>query len=276
MLRPAPRTHRHTHSHAHSDPRTRGGPRAHRRSRLLHSARLILFHASSISICRAGFPPAPGEPAYPGWSFPEFRVLGWAEQGRPVSLLRPAGPRSPGHNTAALEAIARTEAGRGFPRDVPLAPGAARGSLGWASVSWASQSSPAASVEEVYFVLVAERRARGELAAPPPHSRSHLVSQRNVVPLGVQTCEKWGPGWRSGIAGVGARVYYRSVALETGLRDREVSRSGFPSLSPQVSPNICTHNPSNSGWGVCSPTIEESPPSGLVLERTIRWTLSRV
>lgn len=45
----------------------------------------------------AGFPPAPGEPAHPGWSFPEFRVLGWAEQGRPASLLRPAGPRSPGH-----------------------------------------------------------------------------------------------------------------------------------------------------------------------------------
>lgn len=169
MLRPAPRTHRHTHSHAHSDPRTRGGPRAHRRSRLLHSARLILFHASSISICRAGFPPAPGEPAHPGWSFPEFRVLGWAEQGRPASPLRPAGPRSPGHNPVAPGAIARAEAGRGCPREVPRAPLAAPGSLGWASVAWASQPIAAASVKEVYFVRVAGRRARGELAAPPPH-----------------------------------------------------------------------------------------------------------
>lgn len=50
------RGHTDTHSHAHSDPRTRGGLRAHRRSRLLHSARLILFHASSISICRARLP----------------------------------------------------------------------------------------------------------------------------------------------------------------------------------------------------------------------------
>lgn len=126
---------------------------------------------------------------------------------------------------------------RGFSREVPRAPRAARGSLGWASVSWASQPSPAASVEEVYFVPVAERRARGELAAPPPHSRFHPVSERNVVSLGVPTCEKWGPGWRSGMLESRPECTL-PVALETGLRDREVSRSGFPSLFPRFSQHL--------------------------------------
>lgn len=50
---------------------------------------------------------------------------------------------------------------------LPL-PRAPPGSPGWASVAWASPPSPAANVKEVYFVRVAERRARGELAVPLP------------------------------------------------------------------------------------------------------------
>lgn len=179
----------------------------------------------------AGFPLAPGEPAHPGWSFPEFRVLGWEEQGRPASLLRPAGPRSLGHNPAAPGAIARAEAGRGYPREVPCAPRAANGAPVWASVARASQPSPAAGVREVYFVRVAERRARG----------SSLLSQPTLLfptRLGSEMWCLWGfrpmrsGDWCGGVAWWGGGQSVLPVALETGLMDGEVSRSGFPSLSP--------------------------------------------
>ncbi|MEJ1276231.1 spalt like transcription factor 1 [Cricetulus griseus] len=169
--------------------------------------------------------------AHPGWSFPEFRVLGWEEQGRPASLLRPAGPRSLGHNPAAPGAIARAEAGRGYPREVPCAPRAANGAPVWASVARASQPSPAAGVREVYFVRVAERRARG----------SSLLSQPTLLfptRLGSEMWCLWGfrpmrsGDWCGGVAWWGGGQSVLPVALETGLMDGEVSRSGFPSLSP--------------------------------------------
>lgn len=139
-------------------------------------------------------------------------------------------------------------------------------SPGWASVAWASPPSTAANVKEVYFVRVAERRARGELAVPPPPlSRSHLASGRNVVPLGVPSRENWGLEWRSDI--LGSRP---SAAGRSGdwLRDREVSLGPASQVCPSVvSFHTCTHNPSKSGLDVCSPRIMESHPSGPVLVR---------
>lgn len=236
MLRPAPRTHRHAHSHAHSDPRTRGrvprppplSPSALGASDFLkYLLLLLLFRASSISICRAGFLlPREGQPIPAG----AFRSS-VSSTGR-SGVHRPAPPSAPpvGGAVAAARpprgAIARPEVARGCPRKPPRAPRAPPGSPGWASVAWASPLSPAAGVREVYFVLVAGRPARGELSAPPPHS-----------PV---------PTWRAGemwyLRGSRAGGSGDCVGVLESRPDRAAGRSGlgtgkgravgFPSLSP--------------------------------------------
>lgn len=271
------RGHTDTHSHAHSDPRTRGGPRAHRCFRLLHSARLILFHASSISICRARLPLSRESQPIPAGAFRSS--VSSTGRSRVDWPARSSAQRVGGAAATTLPprgAISRAEAIWSCPRELSPAPRAPPGSPGWASVAWASPPSPAANVKEVYFVRVAERRAHGELSVPtPPNSRSHLASGRNMVPLGVPSRENWGLGWRSDI--LGSRP---SAAGRSGdwLRDREVSLGPASQVcSPVVSFHTCTHNPSKSGLDVCTPRIMESHPSGPVLVRVIRHFLgSRV
>lgn len=137
------RGHPDTHSHAHSDPRTRGGLRAHRRSRLLHSARLILFHASSISICRARLP-CPGRASLSRLELsrvPSLRLGGVGstgqlspppsgsekprpQPGRPKGRSRGQGPSVAAH-ARSLPLPARHPG----PRAGPLSPGPRRPAL---------------------------------------------------------------------------------------------------------------------------------------------------
>lgn len=270
MLRPALRTHRHALTRTLGPTHTRRAPRP---PPLSPSA----FGASDFISCFLDFN-LPGQAS----PCPERASLSRLElSGVPCPQLGGVGSTGPALSSAQrvrgaaattlppLRAISRAEAIRGCPRELSPAPRAPPGSLGWASVAWASPPSPATIVKEVYFVRVAERRARGELAVPPPPqvSRSHLASGRNVVPLGFPSRENWGLGWRSDI--LGSRP---SAADRSGdwLRDWEVSLGPASQVCPPVvSLHTCTRNPSKSGLDVCSPRLTESHPSGTVLERVV-------
>lgn len=169
MLRPAPRTPRHALTRTLGPTHTRRAPRP---PPLSPSA----LGASDFISCFLDFnlpgqaSPCPGRASLSRLELsrvPCPRLGGVGSTGQLFSAQRVG---EAGATTRPPRgAISRAEAIRGYPREVSPAPRAPPGSPGWASVAWASPPSPAANVEEVYFVRVAERRARGELAVTPPH-----------------------------------------------------------------------------------------------------------
>lgn len=217
MLRPALRTHRHALTRTLGPTHTRRAPRP---PPLSPSA----FGASDFISCFLDFN-LPGQAS----PCPERASLSRLElSGVPCPQLGGVGSTGPALSSAQrvrgaaattlppLRAISRAEAIRGCPRELSPAPRAPPGSLGWASVAWASPPSPATIVKEVYFVRVAERRARGELAVPP--------LPKSLVPTWLvgEMWYLWGfRAVRTGDWGGGATSWGRGrvlpIALVTGL-----------------------------------------------------------
>lgn len=177
MLRPAPRTHRHALTRTLGPTHTRRAPRP-------PSLSPSVLRASDFISCFLGFnlpgqaSPCPGRASLsrlelsgvPSPRLGGVGLTGWlspplsgSEEPRP----QPCCPEERSHGQRPYVAA------HAWSLPLPRAP---PGSPGWASVAWASPPSPAANVKEVYFVRVAERRARGELAVPPPPRPNSLVS----------------------------------------------------------------------------------------------------